>query len=104
MENEAPFEESITVSGHSFAVRIDPVTAVGDPIDHYREVEVRAPTGERYLGVFFLDPQGGKGPRGKIYWDDPTMILIHSLSLKSVRDGIEQILISGSLREAMEVK
>lgn len=94
--------ESMVINGITYLVTLFPLVAIGHELDHYRKVEVCLPDGTRYLGVFFLDPKEGQSGKGEVFWDDPRIIIVQSLSEKSVRDAVQYVLESGSLHAAME--
>lgn len=103
MPGETASVQREEIGGARYTIRIHPASEIGDLMDHYREVEVLIEGGNRYRGVFFPDPLQGRGPNGTLFWYDPTMILIDSLSESRVLEAVREIIRRDAIPEAMEV-
>jgi hypothetical protein len=99
--SEQRIERTHPITGEAVSILLQDSTCVGDPMDHYREAELSI-SGKRFRGVFFRCPKGGKGPRGRTYWDDNTMVLVADIDDESVLAAIDSIIAANASHSAFE--
>ena len=75
----------------------EPVTH-GDRLDHYQVVELRFADGRHYRTSLWRDPQ----ERGRHWWDEPGMVIVHDLTLGLVFAAVDDILRQGAVEAACE--
>jgi hypothetical protein len=87
-------------SGRSYEVCLTDVIPGDDPMDDSVDVGLVFEGGPRYVATFFNDPQKGKGPKGRVFWEADGMILVPELSHEVMLEAVATLVAEGNLKRA----